>query len=146
MNKQKKNSLIFLNSAWRRCIIAALRKIIPDKGMEKVFVYATLLDKKARKKLLGRDVEYHVDKLIGYREVNIESNEGPNYHTLLPDETDSVLGKRFLVTLDELRKLDGWEDEYIRKKMQLVSGHVAWVYFLKVQNMADKGHNLDIPN
>jgi len=143
MSRQKKNSLIFLNETK---ILAALRKIMPARDMEQIFVYETLLSTKLRKKLLKREVECHVDRIIGYREVNIESDEGPNYHTLLPDDTDSVFGKRFLVTLDELRKLDIWEDRYIRKKMQLTSGHVAWVYLLKVQHMADKGHNLNIPN
>lgn len=127
-------------------LIAALQKSMVKKNLEQVFVYETLINPKLRKKLLKKDVETHVDRLIGYREVSMESNEGPDYHTVFPDDTDSVVGKRFSVTLDELRTLDIWEYGYIRKKMQLASGNVAWVYFLKVQNMADKGHNLEISN
>ena len=126
-------------------LIKSLKKICASKEVQ-VFVYETLLNEKIRKKILKRDVSTYVDRLIGYREVNIESNEGPNHHTLLPDETSSVTGKRFAVTPKELKALDIWEDEYARKKVQLTSGTIAWVYFLKIQNMSNKGRNLDIPN
>ena len=125
-------------------LVKTLQKICAFQ--EQVFVYETLLNKKIRTKLLKREAEMHVDKIIGLREVNIESDEGPNYHTLMPDETASVIGKRFTVTPNELIILDRYEDEYMRKKVKLASGNIAWVYFLKVQNMADKGHNLDILN
>ena len=125
-------------------LLKTLKKICANQT-EQVFVYETLLSNKLRKKLLKRDVETHVDRIVGFREVSIESDEGPN-HTLLPDEVSTVVGKRFSVTMDELRVLDRYEDEYTRKKIQLASGHTAWVYFLRVDEMVNKGRNLEIPN
>jgi len=127
-------------------LIKTLRRVCSYTETEQVFVYETLLSDKLRKKLLKRDTKTYVDKIIGYREVSIATNEGPNYHTLLPEQTSSVMGKRFTVTREELRILDNYEDEYIRKRIQLASDNIAWVYLLRVDCMSDKGHNLDIPN
>ena len=110
-------------------------------GTDQVFVYATLLNPKLRQKLLKRDPDTYIDKLAGFREISVDSIEGENYHTLIPDE-NIVLGRRFFVTPKELHILDRYEEQYIRKKVRLKSGNFAWVYFLKIASMKNEGRDL----
>jgi gamma-glutamylcyclotransferase (GGCT)/AIG2-like uncharacterized protein YtfP len=107
---------------------------------EQVFVYATLLNPKLRKKLLKREPETFIDKLAGFREITVSTSEGDR-HTLIQDK-NMVMGRRFFVTPKELRMLDRYEEEYIRKKLKLKSGNIAWVYFLKVSDMKNEGRDL----
>jgi len=122
-------------------LFQVLHKIVASE-LEQVFVYETLMNNKLRSRLLKRPTETVVDQLIGYREISTETIEGKNYHTIIPDDASAVMGRRFYVTQEELRKLDRWEDEYHRKKVQLLSGNRAWIYFLKVSSMKDMGHNI----
>ena len=134
-----------LTKKLRSRVLSALNKVIQERK-NFVFVYETLLDKGLRRKLLKKMLLPHPDHIIGYREISVESNEGTNYHTLVVDKTSSVLGLRFEISDYELHILDQWEDQYSRKKLLLHSGNMAWIYFLKVENMANKGHNLYIAN
>ena len=122
-------------------LLRVLHKIVASE-LEQVFVYETLMNNKLRNRLLKRPTETVVDQLIGYREISTETLEGKDYHTLIPDEVSAVMGRRFYATQEELHKLDRWEDEYYRKKLQLLSGNRAWVYLLKVSSMKDMGHNI----
>jgi gamma-glutamylcyclotransferase (GGCT)/AIG2-like uncharacterized protein YtfP len=127
-----------------KSLLNALYKLTASEPIQ-VFVYETLMNNKLRSRLLKRNSETHVDKLVGYREINVSTSEGENYHTLISDN-DVVMGRRFFVSPEELRILDEYEDQYTRKKMPLQSGNTAWVYFLKVKSMKDMGHNLYVPN
>jgi len=115
-----------------------------DKPRAQVFVYETLLNNKLLAKVLKRPTDTVTDKLMEYKEISMEGKHGKNYHTIIPDVNDYVLGKRFYVTPEDLKILDKWESDYSRKKVRLVSEQVAWVYILKLNEMADKGHNYKI--
>ena len=127
-----------------RKLIDVLRQICAETIQ--VFVYETLLNQTLLSKILKRQADTQKDKLLGYREISMESKEGDNYHTLIRDKEDFVLGKRFCVSREELKRLDSWEQGYYRKKVKLGSGNISWVYILKTSEMADKGHNITVPS
>lgn len=122
-------------------LLKALAKVTSSRKQIPLFVYETLLNTKLRDHLLKRKIKTFVDKLVGFKEISVETNQGKYYHTIIPD-TDVVLGRRFYITPSELKNLDAWEDQYQRKLFRLGSGIRAWVYVLRKDAVKDMGHNL----
>jgi gamma-glutamylcyclotransferase (GGCT)/AIG2-like uncharacterized protein YtfP len=109
-----------------------------------VFTYETLMNRKLRKILLKREVEFDIDELEGYREIAVDTIEGDNYHTLISSEDDRVRGHVLHLTRDELGVLDAWEDQYKRVKVKTASGKDVLVYILRVSNVVDYGQNIKV--
>lgn len=118
-----------------------------DDPIAWVFAYGTLMNLHLLSKILKYNVGEEIDdSLSGFEAVNMDTVEGEDYHTLIRNENDQVLGKRFKVNPIELHKLDNWEDQYKRISVTLDSGTPAWAYILKKENYKDVGHNRNIPD
>lgn len=99
-----------------------------------IFAYETLMNTKIWKKAtdhLEDDEKGSPDRLLGYREVSLDTKDGPNYHTVIKDPGDHVDGKVYAVNSEALDKLDDWESNYSRRLLTLKSGKKAYVYMLK---------------
>jgi len=97
---------------------------------EKLFVYGTLQNIEAQKKILGRVLESSGDSLAGYKKTTVNI-EGEMYSILKKSRNrfDIVLGKVLEVTEEDLKKLDKYEtDAYRRIEVVLSSGKESWVY------------------
>lgn len=99
---------------------------------QRVFVYATLRDKGILKKALGEEHGKEMTRthLPGYveRDLHIHGNPWP---TIMRRPGSKVPGYTFLVSEDELKKLDDWEDHYQRKYVHTEEGP-AWSYMYKL--------------
>jgi gamma-glutamylcyclotransferase (GGCT)/AIG2-like uncharacterized protein YtfP len=105
---------------------------VTAQGFNRVFVYETLVEDVIREQVLGREVESHDDSLINYINVDMDlDTDGTNYHTLKVQPGNETPGAVLLVTTQELRDLDNWEDSYERIKVELASGVYAWTYVLR---------------
>ena len=125
--RTKRLELLYLSAlASKARPIDAVAVTAATANVQQVFVYETLLNNKLLTKVLKRPVDTIADKLMGYREISMESKQGKNYHTIIPDVNDYVLGKRFSATPQDLKLLDKWENEYARKRVRLVSEQVVW--------------------
>lgn len=95
---------------------------------ELLFVYGTLKDPGAQKKVIGRVVEVFPDILEGYKKSQVKIH-GKNYPIAIPNSTSSIKGLVLSVTPDELKIIDEYEtDAYQRRKVILKRGKSAWVY------------------
>ena len=77
-----------------------------EKGRIRCFVFETLMDEKVRTAVLKEGVEEQVDSIPNFKEVNVESEGGPDYHTIVPELGNFVKGKILFVTKEQLDKLD----------------------------------------
>ena len=101
--------------------------------MHKVFTYQTLKQSSVRKSAMKLDKVPPIignAEISGYEEKIYLTNEGDNYHTIVPKKSKTVKGKLFEVTKAELDQLDEWEDEYDRMLMRTTDGQDVWVYIL----------------
>lgn len=135
-----------MNSAIRLTrLIENLNRPTPnDAVMEgdkvRAFTFETLMNLELRKKLFKRDVEYRIDSIVGYKEINTDTKEGEDFHTIIP-YPDEVRGHVLLLTPEELSKYDWWEDQYDRKQVTLKSGVDAFAFILSPENIKDYGDN-----
>jgi gamma-glutamylcyclotransferase (GGCT)/AIG2-like uncharacterized protein YtfP len=95
--------------------------------MSKVFAYRSLKNAMVQKEVLGHAVPSREGVLLDYKEID----EGKDYHSIASEKGGKVIGKVLTVTNAELRKIDKWEDKYIRKEVQLEDGEKAFVYIYK---------------
>ena len=96
--------------------------------MEKlVFVYGSLTDPSLRSVVLGRDIETKRDVLKGYEKTLHTYFQV--YPTIKENLNESVFGETFMVTEEELKRLDRYEtDQYNQIKVKLSSGNEALTY------------------
>ena len=97
--------------------------------MVPVFVYQTLLDKKIREKVLGRNPNAYPHTLCNYKNQNL----GDGYHTISYSSGDFIKGEIIYITLPELKKLDDWESHYRRSEIRLSDDDPAYVYIYNLQ-------------
>ena len=113
---------------------------ITADSLIRVFVYETLFDDTIRRQLFGRDVQFEEDSLNNYINTDVTlAVDGTNYHTLEKMPGHETPGLVLHLTLQEVKKMDDWENYYNRIKVQLVSGLSAWVYVLK-EHQATAGY------
>jgi gamma-glutamylcyclotransferase (GGCT)/AIG2-like uncharacterized protein YtfP len=110
----------------------------------RVFVFETLMNPEIRTAVLKTDIEAKESQIYNWKEINVESEGGPDYHTLVPDLGQMTKGMILYVDEDQLAKLDYWEDQYDRVKTILSGGEMAYVYILKVEAMKDRGQNTSV--
>lgn len=91
-----------------------------------VFVYGTLKDGEARKAALGRDIPVKLAKVKGHV-VDLKDN----YKNYSPEGAKDIEGDVMSLTKKDIKKLDGWEDKYERKKVHTEDGKKAYVYEMK---------------
>jgi gamma-glutamylcyclotransferase (GGCT)/AIG2-like uncharacterized protein YtfP len=92
-----------------------------------MFVYGSLLDKKLRFNVLGREIEGKLDTLENYI---IDTHSILNaYPTIIKLEGGFVHGKVFKVTPEDIVKLDRYETHYYKKiEVTLKSKVMSLVY------------------
>jgi gamma-glutamylcyclotransferase (GGCT)/AIG2-like uncharacterized protein YtfP len=99
--------------------------------MNKLFVYGTLRDPLIRKKITEREiVSEGKDLLTGFR-LSTVSDYGKSYPVIIEDNSSTleIKGEIIDVTPEELQALDEYEGYlYVRQKVTLKSGVMAWVY------------------
>ncbi|MGZ8557561.1 MAG: gamma-glutamylcyclotransferase family protein [Chitinophagaceae bacterium] len=106
---------------------------------EYLFSYGTLQKEKVQIELLGKILEGSNDTLSGYKvsavEIKDESflSKGEEkiqqIAIISKDKKDSINGKVFEITAEELLLTDKYEpDGYKRIKVVLKSGKAAWIY------------------
>lgn len=110
----------------------------------RVFVFETLMNPEIRAAVLKTDIQTYSEQIWNYKEINVESEGGKDYHTIVPSLGDEVKGLVLLVDESQLQKLDYWEDQYDRKKVILSTGAKAYVYVLKTDFMKDVGQNTSV--
>lgn len=110
----------------------------------RVFVFETLMNPEIRTAVLKSDIETTDARIYNWKEVNVESEGGPDYHTLVPDLGVATKGLILFVDESQLAKLDYWEDQYDRVKVILSDGNTSYVYILKVEAMKDRGQNTSV--
>jgi len=95
--------------------------------MLNMFVYGSLLDKKLRFNVLGREIEGKLDTLENYI---IDTHSILNaYPTIIKLEGGFVHGKVFKVTPEDIVKLDRYETHYYKKiEVTLKSKVMSLVY------------------
>ena len=107
--------------------------------MEYLFTYGTLQLDEVQLSTFGRKLEGRPDALVGYHLVMIKiqdedfvAKSGTADHRNLQftgNASDSVEGKVFAVTMEELEQSDAYEPEgYERVLVQCRSGLSAWIY------------------
>lgn len=97
--------------------------------LEYLFTYGTLQDIQVQEYIFGRTLNGVTDIVLGFRKM--ENAVYGRYPLVLQTEKleDEVEGKVYEVTEIELKKADIYETSaYKRKKFQLKSGNVAWIY------------------
>lgn len=109
-----------------------------EKTIQLVFSYGTLRQANVQKSLYGREVPTIQDELPGYRldwltitDPDVIATSGSDIHPILRkgSELESVSGAYLELTESELAATDAYEvDDYVRRKVTLLSGNVAWVY------------------
>lgn len=98
-----------------------------------LFVYGTLLDPDIQLSVFRRVIEGTNDRLIGYKVIKKTFVSGI-YPAVVRDSDSITEGKVLAISEDELYRGDRYEgDEYVRVKVELESGSLAWVY-IPVQN------------
>ena len=104
---------------------------------EHVFSYGTLQDESVQLATFGRKLSGEPDVLKRYREGRVPIRTGAlttgAYHLnaeFTGNNSDSIAGTVFQVTLDELEQADIYEAtaNYKRIRVELESGKQAWVY------------------
>jgi gamma-glutamylcyclotransferase (GGCT)/AIG2-like uncharacterized protein YtfP len=118
--------------------------IEPNRKKIRVFVFETLMNPEIRNAVLKSDIETSQSVIHNWKEINVESEGGPDYHTLVPDLGETTKGMILYVDEAQLAKLDYWEDQYDRVKAVLGSGEMTYVYILEVENMKDRGKNTSV--
>lgn len=104
-----------------------------------LFSYGTLQLASVQMSSFGRLLEGHDDLMPGYRQDLVEITDeevirksGQTFHPIvIPSENplDTVAGKVFAITSDELAAADQYEvSDYKRVEVRLASGKQAWVY------------------
>lgn len=104
-----------------------------------LFSYGTLQLESVQLASFGRLLEGEDDAMSGYRTEMIEITDpealrqsGQRFHPLVvpsPDPEDTVPGKVFRITAQELAAADEYEvSDYKRVEVALKSGRRAWVY------------------
>lgn len=107
--------------------------------MEQLFSYGTLQLDSVQRATFGRLLDGRADAMPGYRTEMLEitdpgvlAKSGERFHPVVmpsPDPADTVEGKVFAVTPEELAHADAYEvADYKRVSVRLVSGIDAWVY------------------
>lgn len=95
---------------------------------EKLFAYGTLKDGDIRKALFGGRPAGLPDALEGFAKTTTAIG-GAAYPNIVPAGEGVVEGELMEVDAETLARIDGYETgAYARKKMQLRSGALAWVY------------------
>lgn len=103
--------------------------------MEKIFSYGTLMFSDIQQKLFRRIILGEKDILKGYRKISINI-DNEIYPAIVYDQKSEVRGFVLEVTSDELLKTDIYEgEEYLRKKVTLISGLEAWVYVVNEEKL-----------
>jgi gamma-glutamylcyclotransferase (GGCT)/AIG2-like uncharacterized protein YtfP len=121
--------------------------IDPHDKKIRVFVFETLMNPEIRTAVLKTDIKTVLSAIPNWKEINVESDGGKDYHTIVPSLGDQVKGMILYVDEEQLKKLDYWEDQYDRKKVILsYNGEhgVAYVYVLKTDFMKDLGQNTSV--
>lgn len=106
---------------------------------EKLFSYGTLQQENVQLATFGRKLIGTTDAISGYalrwlkiHDPKIVATSGIANHPILShtgDKKDKVDGMVFDLTLDELKQADQYEVmDYMRVKVQLLSGLKAWIY------------------
>lgn len=108
-----------------------------------VFVYETLMDSKLWDLVMGElgDQQGEPDQIYGYREVSVDTVDGPDYHTIIKDPDGLVHGLVYKIKPEGLDHLNRWESQYEPRLFLLHSGKKAYVYVLKTEAMKDYGQN-----
>jgi len=112
---------------------------------EYLFSYGTLQKSSVQLELFGRTIIGTKDILKGYKTSPVEINdtsflskgENRNQLTLVftNDESDTIAGMAFEVSMEELQEADKYEPaEYKRIRVKLGSGKQAWVYMAVGRN------------
>lgn len=98
------------------------------EGAKNIFVYGTLKDPAALRRLLG-SIRADRDRALNREKVE-RPVDGETYPDLQKSD-GAVSGKRVSVPADKLPTLDRWEEKYKREPVQLESGGKAEAYVLK---------------
>lgn len=107
--------------------------------MEPLFSYGTLQLEQVQRSQFGRLLEGVDDALLGFvitevqiRDPDVLEASGLETHlALVPGEGPPIAGKVFQLTPQELEAADLYESEnYVRVRVPLASGTLAWVYVL----------------
>lgn len=112
---------------------------------EHLFSYGTLQSESVQLSTFGRRLQGNPGALVGYRlaivpitDSDFIAKSGSAEQRSLQftgNESDSVEGMVFDVSLDELKQADAYEPRgYERVLVQLKSGTEAWVYLAKEQD------------
>ena len=97
--------------------------------MEKIFTYGTLQDEPIQQQVVGRLLgEGTPDTLRGYQMAKLQGIHMA-YNIIIPATGETVEGRVYEVTQEELNKIDAYEgDAYMRVSATLMSNTRAWVY------------------
>lgn len=96
--------------------------------VEYLFVYGSLKDPRIQLKIFGRSSRGAPDILTGYGLEQVEIG-GSVYPMIKPDPFSTVTGSVFTLDENELKLVDDYQGpQYKRKKIQLRSNKLAWVY------------------
>ncbi len=104
-----------------------------------LFSYGTLQQDNVQLASFGRLLEGEADAMPGYRQTLLEISDpevirtsGKRFHPVVARSegpADSVAGKAFWITAEELAAADRYEvADYKRVNVVLASGREAWVY------------------
>ncbi len=104
-----------------------------------LFSYGTLQLDQVQISTFGRRLDGHADAMPGWRTEMLEITDpdvlktsGERFHPVVmpsDDPADSVAGKVFVITPEELERADSYEvSDYKRVEVTLASGTTAWVY------------------
>ena len=107
---------------------------------ENLFSYGTLQLESVQLNTFGRTLEGYPDVLTGYKltQIKIEDEDlirssGITHYQNIAytgNSSDEVSGMLFLVSADELKQADEYEEDayYKRVRVELKSGKTAWVF------------------
>jgi Gamma-glutamyl cyclotransferase, AIG2-like len=107
---------------------------------ENLFSYGTLQSTSVQLKTFGRTLEGYPDDLIGYKislvkiqDETLIASIGMTHHqniSFTGNPSDAISGTVFLVSEEELKQADVYEEpaDYTRMQVNLKSGKKAWVY------------------
>ena len=104
-----------------------------------LFSYGTLQQENVQLASFGRLLDGHDDAMPGFAQTMLEITDpevirtsGKRFHPVVApseDPADSMLGKVFSITAEELAAADRYEvSDYKRISVRLASGKEAWVY------------------